>query len=255
MKKPKHGCTLRFFALTAALAGIACSSDSIIDPSDRPQPPPADAFFADFSFFEESTPDPGGTTSSWAQALQTVALAQADMEVLEIPEALLRAANAAPGTREGSAWYWPFSTTVDGNSYDGEVRSTVVGNQYAWDLLVTSPDHAPQLNNYLWGTAITPPGFFEGQWWIADAEAGTDSLVARVSWITNPENGINFAFSDSDSAGWTYERSSAATVLTYSVYNQPHRRVTWFRETDRGSTWTAATSTACWDGALHDVAC
>ena len=49
----KHSRSLRVLALTAALAGTACSSDSIIDPSDRPQPPPADAFFADFSFFEE----------------------------------------------------------------------------------------------------------------------------------------------------------------------------------------------------------
>jgi hypothetical protein len=245
----------RAVALTlAAIAASACSSDSVIDPSDRPDPPPADAFNADFSFFEARTPEPGGATTSWTQALQTVASARSEMALLAVPEALVRAANGATATRDGPFWLWPFSTTVDDDPYEGQLRSTVVGNQYEWNLFVTAPLHTPVLEDYLWAQGHTLSNGFEGIWSIADAAAGTDSVVARVSWIVNAENSVNFGFSASDSAGWTYERSQGGNVLTYVVFAIPRARVTWFPN-GTGRTWTAATASACWDEDLHDIAC
>jgi hypothetical protein len=241
-------------ALLLALATGACAPDEIIDPGDRPDPPPAAAFDADFTFFETRSPAPGGPTSSWGQALQTVAMARADMARLDLPEAMIRDATRANGTRSGSVWTWPFDTIVAGGRYHGDLRATISGSQYAWDLVVSAPDHSPQLSGFIWGNAVTPPGGFEGRWWLADAAAGRDSVVAGVSWIVNPDNGINFAFSASDSAGWVYERALSGNVLTYVLFSLPHRRVTWLPD-GTGSSWTATTVLACWDTDLHDIVC
>ncbi|HSJ30671.1 MAG TPA: hypothetical protein VK933_04500 [Longimicrobiales bacterium] len=246
----------RFIALMLAVAAAsACSTDSIIDPSDRPDPPPAEAFDLDLSFFDETTPAPNGATTAWAQALQTVAAAQSDMAMLEVTEALLRAAASATATRQDQHWSWPFSTTIDGDPYDGRLRSTVAGNEYEWNLFVTAPQHSPQLSDYLWAQGYTQPGNDEGLWWLVDAEAGTDTIVAAVSWFRNLEDGINFGFSDSDSTRWMFERASAGNVLTWMVFNQPRRRITWFPASGTGQTWTSATNNACWDENQHDIAC
>lgn len=243
--------TAVMLALTAA---SACTPDGIIDPSDRPDPPPAEAFDLDLSFFVE-TPTPTGATSAWVQALQTAAAASSDMASLETTEALIRAAASATATRDGQHWSWPFSTTIDGEPYDGRLRSTVVGNEYEWNLFVTAPQHSPPLNDYLWAQGYTSPGNDDGFWYLVDAEAGTDTIVAAVTWVRNVEDGINFGFSDSDSTRWTFERASAGNVLTYMVFNQPRRRITWFPASGRGQTWTSATNIACWDENQHDVAC
>lgn len=245
----------RLIALMLAVtAASACGTDGIIDPSDRPDPPPAAAFDLDLSFFDATTPAPNGATTAWAQALQTVAAARSDMAMLETTEALLRAAASATGARDGQHWSWPFSTTIDGDPFDGQLRSTVTGNQYQWNLFVTAPQHSPQLNDYLWAQGYASPGNNDGFWYLVDAEAGTDTIVAALTWVRNVEDGINFGFSDSDSTRWTFERASAGNVLTYMVVNQPRRRITWF-PSGRGQTWTSATNIACWDENQHDVAC
>jgi hypothetical protein len=241
-----------FLALTTS---SACLSDSVINPSDMPAPPPAASLDADLSFFAERTPVPGGGTTSWAQALQTVAAARSDMAVLEVPEALLRAATAGQGMRDGGAWRWPFSTVVDGAPYEGELRSTVVGHRYEWNLFVSAPDRVPQLSDYLWAQGYTGTGGHDGLWSLADVAAGSDSVVARVSWIRNPENFVSFGFSASDTAGWRFERTQAGNALTYIVHSIPEARVTWDPATGTGGSWTLATSTSCWDENLHDVSC
>lgn len=242
-------------ALLLVFVATGCMSGDLIDPSDRPDPPPAAAFDADFSYFEGKTPAPDGTASSWAQALQTVALARSEMEVLDVPEALVRAATAGQGTRDGDAWRWPFSTTVNEEPYEGELRSTVAGGQYRWDLIVSAPDHSPQLTNYLWAQGNTLSGGNEGGWALADVASGSDSIAARVSWVRNVENGVNFGFSASDTAGWLFERSQAGNILTYYVYSVPQYGVTWFPASGTGRSWTSATGNACWNEDLHDVAC
>jgi hypothetical protein len=242
--------------LVAMTAAAACNPDITIDPSDRPEPPPAAAFDADLSFFEDRTPAEGGTTTGWAEALATVAAARSEMAVLEVPEALLRAATAGEGTRAGQAWRWPFSTSVGGDRYEGELRGTVVGStQYEWNLFVSAPDRSPQLTDYLWAQAYAAPAGHQGIWSLADAEAATDTIIARVSWLRATDNSISFAFSASDSAGWKYERSAAGNVLTYIVFSAPRYRVVWVPATGVGSSWTSTTSTSCWDENVHDVGC
>lgn len=245
----------RHLSLAFVLAtSTACSVDDALSPSDRPEPPPAASFDPDLSFFDGRTPAPGGATTSWTQALQTVAAARSDMAQLVIPEALVAAAVAAPGTRDGDSWVWPFSTTIDGDPFDGELRSAIAGAEYLWNLTVTAPEHEPELVDYVIAEGRTNPNGFQGSWWLADTEAGTDSIVAAVSWIRTHEEAINFAFADSDTAAWTYERSSAGTVLTRLVYNQPRAIVSWFPN-GSGSSWTISTSRACWDSDLNDIAC
>ena len=242
-----------FLAVTLA---SGCVSDEVLDPDVRPDPPPAAAFDADFSFFEDRTPASGGGTTAWTQALQAVGAASTAMAVLEVPEALLGAAASAQATRVGDAWQWPFTTTLAGVAYAGELRShVVIGNQHEWNLWVSSLDHSPPLNDYLWALGFTSAAGLDGIWSLADAAAGTDSIAARLSWVRNSENGVNFAFAVSDTAGWTYERSAASTVLTFVVHSAPEARVTWSTQSGMGTSWTPATSTSCWNADLHDVAC
>jgi hypothetical protein len=241
--------------LLAVTLASGCIEDNVLDPDDRPNPPPAAAFDADFSFFEDRTPASGGGTTAWTQALQSVGAARSAMAVLEVPEALLRAAGSVQATRAGDVWQWPFTTTVAGVAYAGELRSHIVANQHEWSLSVSSLDHSPPLNDYLWAVGITSAAGFDGVWSLADAEAGTNSVAARISWVRNSEDGVNFGFAVSDTAAWTYERSSAGTVLTYVVYSAPEARVTWSTQTGMGTSWTPETSTSCWNADLHDVAC
>lgn len=242
--------------LLLLFAASACAPDvDIVDPADQPEPPPAAAFDADFTFFETRTPAPGGSTSNWSQALQTVGLARSEMEVLHVPEALVRAATAGQPTRDGNQWLWPLATSVDTEPYEGELRSTLFGGHYQWNLIVSAPDHSPQLTSYLWAQGLSVPGGQEGFWALGDVATASDSIVARVSWVRNTEDGVNFGFSAADTAGWTYERSQAANTLTYYVFSAPEYRVTWSPATGTGSTWTSATGQACWNEDLHDVAC
>lgn len=242
-------------ALLLILLTAGCMSDDVVAPTGQPDPPPAAAFDADFSFFHSQSPAADGATSSWTEALETVELAAAAMAVLEVPEALVRAASAAQGTADGAGWTWPFSTTVDGEPYEGELRSRVAGSFYQWDLIVSAPDHSPQLTNYLWAQGTSVPGGHEGAWALADAGAGSDSLAARVSWVRNGEDRVTFGFSASDTAGWTYERTEAGNALTYYVFSTPEYRVTWNPATGAGGSWTSATGQSCWDQNQHDIAC
>ncbi|HEX2168346.1 MAG TPA: hypothetical protein VHG09_14020 [Longimicrobiales bacterium] len=247
---------LNHIALPLTFAALAaCAPDVGLTPSDRPMTPPAAAFDPDLSFFDGRTPGEEGGTTAWGQALQTVAKARADMEMLQVPEALLRAASSVEGTRDGSSWRWPFSTTVDGDPYDGELRSSIIGEQYEWLLYVEAPDHSPPLTDYIWAQGRTGSGNFDGIWWLADAEAGTDTIAAAVSWALNLENKVNFTFAASDTSGWQYEPSSNINVLTRVAFDQPRARVTWNALTGEGSTWVAGLTTACWDEDLNDIVC
>lgn len=240
-------------AITVSVAA-ACSTDGTLDPSDRPEPPPVTTLDADLSFFEERTPEPGGETSSWAQAMQTVAAAQAQLELLELPSQLFAAALAGQGVRDGDEWRWPFSVTIDGEPYDGELRGGILGDNYDWNLYVTAPAHSPPLSDYIIARGLVAPGGYEGLWWLADIEAGTDTVTAAVSWVRNLENSINFTFSRSDTTSWDFQPSSNGHILTEYVYTQPRRRVSWYPD-GSGRSWTSATSTSCWDEDLHDTQC
>ena len=245
----------RHLSLALVLAvSSACGIDDTLSPSDRPTPPPAEAFDLDLDFFDGKTPAPGGGTTAWAQALQTVSAARSDMQKLVVPGALLNAALSGTGTRDGDEWVWPYSTAVAGDPFDGELRSRIAGVEYLWNLTTTAPDHEPELTNFVIAEGRTDSRGFEGGWWLADTEAGTDSIVAAVSWIRTHENAINFAFAQSDSAAWKFERSSAGHVLTHLVYSQPNAIVTWYPD-GSGSSWTTSTARACWNNELNDVVC
>jgi hypothetical protein len=249
--------SLRPIAFTCALAILtACGVDGPLDPSDRPDLPPAAAFDADFSFFAR-VPPAGGQTTAWELALERIAAADAEMSaMLEVPLAALSAAAAVTPGRTGSTWTWPFDITVDNVAYDGMVRSTVGGSQYGWELIMTAPGHAPPLADYLWLSGISTAGGFEGQWLIADSDAGTNDAIGVVSWLINAQDGVNFSFSSSQTSVWSYERSATTIILTFTEFGLPRHRVTWMPAAGTGSTWTADTSlTQCWDANQHDVAC
>lgn len=240
-------------ALLIVSAG-ACSVDASLSPADRPTPPPSETFDADLAFFDDNAPEPGGSTSSFDQALQTVATARADMQMLTLPEALLSAALTSPGTRDGDDWIWPFDTIVEGDPFSGELRATIDGDGYQWDLSVTAPAHTPVLSDFVLAQGSSDSRGLAGYWWLTDVEEGTDSVVAAISWIRLHDTTIDFAFSDSDSTVWTYETSQAGTVLTRLMFSQPRARVTWLPN-GTGSSWRAGTVRACWNTDLYDVAC
>lgn len=249
------GGRLALFCALLTLPG--CSPDGLIDPSTQPEVPSADAFHADFSFFEGRTPAAGGETDNWQLALARVDAAEAAMSgILEIPRAALAAAGNATGTRSGNSWVFSYSTMVNDAFVDGQLRSGIAGGQYTWDLYINAPDHEPELSNYLLSTGIAGANASGGQWFIADAAAGSSDLAAVVEWVVNQSDEVDFAFSAEESVVWTYQRSDTGGTVTRLIGQQPQYRVTWNADTDTGSTWTADTNiTQCWNADLHDVAC
>jgi hypothetical protein len=246
--KSKH------IALFLGLSAAACNSDSLLDPSVRPALPATAALQVDLSFFHENAPEEGSDANAWALALATVAEAEADMSAMLIPEALVRAASAGQGTLDGNVWRWPFSTTVNAEPYEGELRAVVNLNQHEWDLVVTAPDHDPALTDYLWAKAFTPSSGFDGEWYIADAANASETVVARSSWIVNGSGDVDLSYSSSQSTSWTFQRSPVTHVLTHFLVTAAQARVTWDAD-GSGSAWTANGGTLCWDANLIDVAC
>jgi hypothetical protein len=243
-------------ALFATLVAAACTPDALLlDPSDRPALPAPAALQVDFAFFHDNAPEEGSDADAWAQALATIAEAEADMEHLFVPEALVRAATAGQGSLDGSVWRWPFSTTVNEEPYDGELRAVVSGNRHEWDLVVTAPDHEPALTDYLWAKAFTPSNQFDGEWFIGDAANASGTVVARLAWLVNASGSIDLSFSSSQSTSWTVQRSPAEHVLTWFLISAPQARINWDPVERSGSVMTVNGGTVCWDADLIDVTC
>jgi hypothetical protein len=242
-------------ALFATLVAAACNADALLDPSVRPALPSTAALQVDLSFFHENAPEEGSAANAWAQALATIAEAEADIEHLILPDALVRAATAGQGSLDGNVWRWPFSTVVSEEPYEGELRAAVSGNRHEWDLVVTAPDHEPALTNFLWAKAFTPSGAFDGEWYIADAANASGEVVARSAWIVNASGSVDLSFSSSQSTGWTVQRTPVEHVLTWFLETAPQARVTWDPVERSGSVMTADEETLCWDADLIDVAC
>jgi hypothetical protein len=242
-------------ALVATVMTAACSADALLDPSVRPTLPTPAALQVDFSFFHDNAPDAGSDADAWALALATIAEAEAEMELLIVPEALLRAAAAGQGSRDGNVWRWPFSTTVNAEPYEGELRAVVNGNRHEWDLVVTAPDHEPALTNYLWAKAFIPSGGFDGEWFIGDAANASAAVVARTAWLANASGSVDVSFSSSESTSWAVERTPVEHVLTWFLIAAPQARVTWDPDERSGSVMTDDAGTLCWDANLIDVPC
>ena len=242
-------------ALFATLVAAACNADALLDPSVRPTLPAPAALQVDFAFFHENAPEEGSAANAWAQALETIAEAEADMEHLLVPEALVRAAAAGQGSLDGNVWRWPFSTVVSEEPYEGELRAIVSGNRHEWDLVVTAPDHEPALTDYLWAKAFTPSNQFDGEWFIGDAANASGEVVAALAWVVNASGNIDLSFSSSESTSWTVQRSPEEHVLTLFLISSPQARVTWDPVGRSGSVMTVNGGTECWDADLIDVAC
>ena len=247
--KSKH------IALFLGLSAIACSSDSLLDPSVRPALPASAALQVDFSFFHDNAPEEGSDADAWALALATIASAEDDMEAMLIPEALVRAAAAGEGSLDGRVWRWPFNTTVNDEPYEGELRHVVTRNQHEWDLVVTAPDHSPALTDYLWAKAFTPSSGFDGEWYIADAANASETVVARSSWLVNTSGNVDLSYSNSSTTAWTFQRSPVAHVLTHFLITSQQAQVTWDPIDGTGSASTANGGIVCWDADMIDVAC
>lgn len=242
-------------ALVATVVTAACSADALLDPSVRPALPTPAALQVGFAFFHDNAPEEGSAATAWAEALATIAEAEADMVHLTVPEALLRAASVGQGSLDGNVWRWPFSTTVNEEPYDGELLAFVNGNRHEWDLVVTAPDHEPALTNFLWAKALTPSGGFDGEWRIGDAANASGTVVTRLAWLVNASGTLDVSFSSSQETSWTIQRTPVAHVLTWFLDFEPQARVTWDPVEKSGSITTADDETLCWDADLIDVAC
>ena len=191
----------RLVGMMAALATLAaCDTDGPLDPSRTPTLPPAGGFDANFSFFSSTNPGTGGTTVAWTAALQRVDSAQDEMgPILEVPFAAMTDAATATPRSSGGIWIWDVDFTVGADPYEGELRGSVAGGNYGFDLILTAETREPPLTNYLWMTGFSGATGQEGIWYIANAAAGTNQAVATMSWERSSENEASFAFSSSDS--------------------------------------------------------
>lgn len=244
-------------AIAASLALGGCGTDGPLDPSRLPPLPPAGGFNADFSFFGSTTPGTGGTTAAWSAALGRVAAADDEMTpILAVPFAAMTDAATATPRRSGTVWSWPLDFTVDGEPYEGDLRGSVAGGNYGWDLVLTAPTHTPVLTSYLWMSGFSGPTVQEGIWYIADADEGTDQAVASMSWERSSATEASFAFSSTDSTVWAYQRDGGTITLTWLVHGQQRHVTVWTPSNGTGSTWSASNGiTLCWNSSQQDVTC
>jgi hypothetical protein len=226
-------------------------------PSTPPLLPPLESIGLDVSFFENRAPPPGeGTSVNWTTALERIAIAESTVgRMLALPSATLQAASAQTPERQGSAWRWSYSVTVDGVSHDGALFGGVNGAANGWQMVVSAAGRTPPLANRVVFEGFS--GFFggSGQWFIPDLGTAAGDPVATVQWGQNDENAIGYVFI-MEEGRWTHTRQRQVYTLDYLTSDvAPRFRLWWDVETGRGAVSVADGDNRCWNAQQLDIAC
>ena len=271
-----HGSTVRR-ALTLALlaAFAACSSDftSPIDPGPPPELPPLTSMSGDFSIFgapnaqqaelasEASTP-----SLNFANAAMRVLAAQvATVVVLAVPVATFAAAaNSTPTFEDDHRWHWRFTMVQGGYTYMAHLAGEVQGSMVVWEMRITSPTHAPPLDEFMWYDGQGRLDRTSGTWTFYDPASPASSIaVLRIDWthVSVTEHG--------------WEATALAGVANDDVFTASvdgdDRMITYLDASEQDFMeiyWNAADGSgyliaphynggvkACWDTNRQDVAC
>lgn len=273
---PRPGPAIRRGLTLAILAALAaCNSDSTSskDPGTPPELPPLTSMSGDFSLFGTPEAQPAEPLSRAGEsglnfanaALRVLAAQVATVVVLAVPAATFAAAaNSTPTYEDDNRWHWRFTTVQGGQTYTAHLTGNVQGTMVVWDMRITSPTHAPPLDEFVWYGGQGMLDRTSGTWTFYDPSTpALSTAVLRIDW----ENG-----SDTQH-GWEATALVGAAdgdVFTASVDGND-RLITYMDASEHDFTeiyWNAGDGSgyliapnynegekACWDSSQQNVAC
>lgn len=260
-------------AMLAAL--VACSDDSTapIDPGSPPDLPPLTSMTGDFSIFGspgalqgEAAPVASFTALNFTNAALRVVAAQVVTVVgLAVPVATFAAAaNNTPTFEDDGRWHWRFTAVNGGQTYMAHLSGVVQGSDVVWDMRITSPTHAPPLDEFVWYGGQGRLDRTSGAWTFYDpATPSASTALLRIEWthVSQTEHGW-----EATALGGT----GNGDVFTASVDGDDHF-VTYSDASEQTLVeiyWSAADGSgyliaplyngglmACWDTNQQDVTC
>jgi len=259
-------------ALAVALSfGIgACDSTGAGPeaPGAPPELPPASSMAVDFSLFGSGGGADVGfeTRLHFTTAAVSVGLAQlATVLHLAVPTAVFAAAaNNTPSFEEDGRWHWRYTASDAGQLWTAHLSGSVVGSEVVWDMRITSPQHSPALDEFLWYGGSSRTDRSRGNWYFNDpARAPSAVQLATLDWTHESAfiHGVTITATGGPGAG---------DILT-ADHNGSERLVTWSDASTGGTveiSWDVSTGAgyiiatnynggvkSCWDGLQNDVPC
>ncbi|NNM06553.1 MAG: hypothetical protein HKO65_15780 [Gemmatimonadetes bacterium] len=271
-----YGPNVRRAVTLALLVGLAaCDGDSTSpnDPGPAPDLPPLTSMSGDFSIF--GTPDPlaeglapksSSSSLNFTNAAVRVLAAQVVTVVgLAVPVATFAAAaNSTPTFEDDNRWHWRFTAVQGGHTYTAHLSGAVQGSTVAWDMRITSPTHAPPLDEFVWYEGQGQRDRTSGTWTFYDpATPAAGTAVLRIVWThTSPtDHGWEATALAGAASGDVFTASVDGDdrMITYSdTSEQAFMEIYW--NAANGSGYLIAPNynggvKACWDAGQQDVAC
>lgn len=265
----------RVLTLTLLVGLTACDGDSTspIDPGPAPNLPPLTSMSGDFSLFGAPTalaadfvPQSSMSALNFTNAAIRALAAQVVTVVgLAVPVATFgAAANSTPTFEDDNRWHWRFTAVDGGQTYTAHLSGAVQGSAVAWDMRITSPTHAPPLDEFVWYGGQGQVDRSSGTWTFYDpATPASSTGLLRIDWthtsatdhsweataLAGPGSGDVFtATVDGNDRMLTYDDASEQTIVEI------------FWNAADGSGYLIAPNynggaMACWDTSQQDVAC
>ncbi len=260
-------------ALLAALAACTADSTSPSDPGPPPDLPPLTSMSGDFSIFgtpgaqqAELSSEAGLSSLNFANAAIRVLAAQvATVVVLAVPVATFAAtANSTPTLEDDGRWHWRFTTVRDGHTYTTHLTGVIQGGTVFWDMRITSPTHAPSLDEFVWYDGQGLLDRTSGMWTFYDPSTPASSTaVLRIDWthVSATEHGWEATALAGGASGdvFTADVDGDDRMITYLDASEQEFMEIYWNAVD-GSGYLIAPHynggvKACWDTNHQDVAC
>jgi hypothetical protein len=271
-----HRSTARRLLALGLLAGLsACDANSTspIDPGPPPELPPLTSMSGDFNLF--GAPGTLGAESAQASSLTSRNFTNAAIRVLAaqvvtvvglaVPVATFAAAaNNTPTFEDDDRWHWRFTAVHGGHTYMAHLSGAVEGSTVAWDMRITSPTHAPPLEEFVWYGGQGQLDRTSGTWTFYDpATPSSATEVLRIDWtfssptehgwaataLAGPGSGdVSTASVDGDDRMLTYDDASEQTFVEI-YWNAAHGGGYLIAPYYNGGV------KACWDTNQQDIAC
>ena len=174
------------------------------------------------------------------------------------------AANSTPTFEDDNRWHWRFTTVQGGQTYTAHLSGTVQGNTVVWDMRITSPTHAPPLDEFVWYGGQGHLDRTSGTWTFYDpATPGSANAVLRIDWThaSATEHGweATALAGAADGDVFTASVDGDDRMVTYlDTSEQDFMEIYW--NTADGSGYLIAPHynggvKACWDANQQDAAC
>jgi hypothetical protein len=227
----------------------------------------------DFSIFGA----PGAPTSGLADGasqtslnffnagIRVLAAQVATVIGLAVPVATFAAAaNSTPTFEDDNRWHWRFTTAQGGHNYTAHLSGAVQGSTVGWDMRITSPTHAPPLDEFVWYGGQGQTDRTAGTWTFYDPTTPASSTaILRINWthVSTTEHGFEATALAGAASGdvFTAGVDGDDRMITYSdASEQAFMEIFW--SAADGSGYLIAPHynggvKACWDNAQQDVAC